>query len=155
MTESLTDFFKRNLTVISIYILNSLVCITMPAVMQSVHIYPWTQWKHVTGRANKEETSNVHTCKVPWRCYNKYSRPSLHCKSPYHQVPISCSHVCLCERACVFPSLFYSPARSISQSGSYSVAGEEEWKPGDRLRHTPIHYSSAVSERIYSLNLLK
>lgn len=72
----------------------------------------------------------------------------LRCKNPYHQVPISCSHVYVCECARVFPYLFYNPARSISQSGSNSVAGEEEGKPGDRLRHDPIHYSSAVRERL-------
>lgn len=48
---------------------------------------------------------------------------------------------------CVCVSLFYNPAASIALSGSYSVAGEEERKLGDRLRHKLIHYSSAVRGR--------
>lgn len=51
-------------------------------------------------------------------------------------------HVCECV------TLFYNPAAaSITQSGSYSVAGEEKRKLGDRLRHKLIHYSSAVRGR--------
>lgn len=92
----------------------------------------------------KEEAANVHTCRALWGCYNKYSRPSLRCQSLYHQVPISCAHMYVCECACVFPALFYNPAPSVTQSSSCRVAGEEEGKLGDGLRYSPIDYSRAV-----------
>lgn len=57
------------------------------------------------------------------------------------------SHVSVCAGECVSSAL-YNPARSVSHSGLYSVAGEEEEKLGDRLRHNPIHYSSAVRGKI-------
>ncbi len=59
-----------------------------------------------------------------------------------------CALTCLYESACVLLSLFYNPAGSVSQSGSYSAPDEEEGKLDDRLRHNQIHYSSAVSQRI-------
>lgn len=44
----------------------------------------------------------------------------------------------VCERACVFPSLFYNPAPPVTQSGSCGAAGEEEGRLGDRLRYSPV-----------------
>lgn len=95
-------------------------------------------------KEKKEEAANVHTCRGLWGRYNKYSRPSLRCQSLYHQVPISCSHVYVCECACVFPSLFYNPAPSVTQSSSCRVAGEEEGKLGDGVRYSPVDRSRAV-----------
>lgn len=117
-----------------------------------VHTVTQRQWMHV--KCKKEETASVHTCKGLQRGYNKHSRPSFQCKSPYHQVSISCSHVYVHEGACVFTSLFYNLARSISQSGSNRVAGEEEGKLTDRLRHSQyiIHL---LSERELASELIK
>lgn len=121
---------------ISICMMNSLVC--MLPVMQSIQVHGYSKITNACDGqlgANKGETASVHTCKGLQRCYNKHSRSNLRCKSPYHQVSISCSYVYVCERACVFPSLFCNAARSIPQSGSNRVAGEEEGKLTDRLRH--------------------
>lgn len=95
-------------------------------------------------RVNKEKTDNVHTCKGLWRCCNKNSRPGLRCKSPYHQLPITRCHVSM--RVHVYSRLCFITRLDPSLSQAHAL-----WqvrKLGDSLRHSPMHYWTAVTERI-------